>query len=492
MFTPCRPLRRPWPASAEPSRRSPQLLIQIVVEAAILGWIAANSTVLAQGSHEPPADALVNPRLFGLDLPVGTLRTGGGRRVVAPSDPEPVVARVLAEVGDHYAVLLPDGRIVTHPTRDVAVTERPFVPATPEQIGERLAQGPLARFRVRNTRHFVFVSNASDEFTTVTARMLETMVPGLLGFAELMKLPASEPELPMPVIVFRTQDEYRQFGRMPPGVIAYYNVLENYVALCEENSLAGVRPELALQLAFSTIAHEGAHQILGNIGVQQRLSRWPMWLSEGLAEYLAPTAPGKKLRWKGAGQINDSRMFELENYLKSRDGDSADGQMIEHTVLAGRLTSTGYASAWALVHHLAKNHRPEFQRILAETSRLGPLQGETRIEPPGICRANLVAFTKTMGADLGAIEQKLVAHLKRQPYIDPFADLPHFAAIVTSGNANRPRRESNVFHTREQAEKWSADTLNKLPDDVRSAAKALIRPFPNRAAAEAFARQGRL
>ncbi len=127
-----------------------------------------------------------------------------------------------------------------------------------------------------------------------------------------------------------------------------------------------------------------------------------------------------------------------------------------------------------MVHHLAKNHRPEFQRILAETSRLGPLQGETRIEPPGICRATLDAFTKTMGVDLGAIEQKLVAHLKRQPYIDPFADLPHFAAIVTSGNGNRPRRESNVFHTREQAEKWSADTLGKLPDEVRGAGKALI------------------
>jgi hypothetical protein len=487
MLTPCCPTGRSHLCPGPPSTRSSQTLAIKLVAAFLLAWIWAESPAIAQA----PPEVIVNPQQFGLDLPPGPMRAGGGRRVVVASDPEPVVGRILVEVGDYLAVMLPNGRIVTHPTRDVSPTDRPFAPASPDRIGEQLAQGPLARFRVRNSRHFVFVSNASDEFTTVTARMLESMVPGLMGFAELMKLPANEPELPMPVIIFRTQEEYRQFGRMPPGVIAYYNVLENYVALCEENSLVGVRPELALQLAFSTIAHEGAHQILGNIGVQQRLSRWPMWLSEGLAEYLAPTAPGKKLRWKGAGQINDSRMFELENYLKSRDSDPADGQMIEHTVLAGRLTSTGYASAWALVHHLAKNHRPEFQRLLSEASRLGPLQGETRIEVPGICRANLAAFTKTMGNDLGGIEQKLVAHLKRQPYVDPFADLPHFAAIVTSGNGNRPRREANVFHTREQAEKWSADTMGRLPDDMRGSAKALIRAFPNRAAAEAFARQAR-
>ena len=96
-----------------------------------------------------------------------------------------------------------------------------------------------------------------------------------------------------------------------------------------------------------------------------------------------------------------------------------------------------------------------------------------------------------MGNDLGGIEQKLVAHLKRQPYVDPFADLPHFAAIVTSGAGNRPRREANVVHTREQAEKWSADTIGRLSADARGSAKALIRTFPNRAAAEAFARQAR-
>src|SRR5436309_1049105 len=76
------------------------------------------------------------------------------------------------------------------------------------------------------------------------------------------------------------------------------------------------RPDLALGQAISTIAHEGVHQILHNIGVQRRMSVWPMWLSEGLAEFFAPTTVDGKLRWKGPGQVNDLRMFELEEYVR--------------------------------------------------------------------------------------------------------------------------------------------------------------------------------
>src|SRR6188472_4639005 len=160
--------------------------------------------------------------------------------------------------------------------------------------------------------------------------------------------------------MFRTETEFNRHRRMPAGVVAYYDPVTNRVFMYEQSRLAQVRPDLALGQAISTIAHEGVHQILHNIGVQQRLSMWPMWLSEGLAEYFAPTTAGERLKWKGSGQVNDLRMFELEQYIKSRAAEKPDGQMIEHTTQAARLTSTGYASAWALTHYLAKNKRAEF------------------------------------------------------------------------------------------------------------------------------------
>ena len=75
-----------------------------------------------------------------------------------------------------------------------------------------------------------------------------------------------------------------------------------------------------------------------NTGVQQRLSRWPAWISEGLPEFFAPTETGKRLHWKGPGKPNDMRMYELKRFLDAGDG---------HLVVApgDTLTSTAPSAA---------------------------------------------------------------------------------------------------------------------------------------------------
>jgi hypothetical protein len=138
-----------------------------------------------------------------------------------------------------------------------------------------------------------------------------------------------------------------------------------------------------------------------------------MWLSDGLAEYLAPTVPGKQGRWKGAGQPHDLRLSELDQYLKLRDTQTLDGSMIEQTILAARLTSTGYASAWALTHHLAKNQRGEFQRMLAAAAKLGPLEGDLESIPPGVIPGNLDRFRETLPTPSEQLERRLILHLKK-------------------------------------------------------------------------------
>jgi hypothetical protein len=276
---------------------------------------------------------------------------------------------------------------------------------------------------------------------------------------------------------------------MPEGVVAYYHTLSNRVFMYEQSRLQRVRPDLALQQAISTVAHEGAHQILHNIGVQQRLSAWPMWLSEGLAEYFAPTAVTDKLKWKGAGQVNDLRMFELEQYLKSKAAQEPSGEMIDHTVLAGRLSSTGYATAWSLTHYLAKNRRPEFAALLRACSQIGPFEGATDIVPPGVVRANREQFSHRFGDDFKDLETKLVLHLKRQPYNDPFKNSPHFVATLLTGEGKKQQRSALTFHSPQLARNWLTDSLAKVPADQRGAAQTALRPFANRQQAEAYATQ---
>lgn len=443
----------------------------------------------ASGNAQDAQPAAIDPREFGLQIPRGAVTPGKGRRAeTLDATGKAVVAKVHVEVGDQRILMLPDGSLVARKASDAPDTQRPFVPLKADQLAEQLAAGPLSGFQTTKTRRYVYIYNTSENFALVTSRILESMFPGVVNYAKAQKIDAIELDVPLAVIMFRTEDEFQRFRRMPPGAVAYYNVLSNQVVMYEESKLARVKPELAIQQSISTIAHEGAHQILHNIGVQQRLSVWPMWLSEGLAEYFAPTSIGEKLKWKGAGQVNDLRMFELEQYLQGRSGDTAGGEMIEQTVLAARLTSAGYASAWALTHYLAKNQRAEFHKYVLELSKLGPLEGDFNVVGLGIVRENSRLFKKHFGDDLADVEKRLILHLKKQPYADPFGDWPHFAALVSAPSGKRPRRDAQLFHSPVTADRWLKEVVDKLPDEQRGSTQTAIREFPNRAAADLFAR----
>jgi hypothetical protein len=430
----------------------------------------------------------VDPRPFGVDLAPGEVRPGEDRvATTTDSDGKPAVCKLHVRVGEGALVLLPDGHLVPRKAGEFSPTDRPFEPISQDALAKRL-EAEFPSFKIKATNHYLYVYTASEEFQLGTSRILESMFAGLKTFAAAQKLPTHEPATPLVVVMFKTEEEFQKYRRMPEGVVAYYHTLSNRVFLYEQSRLAQVRPDLAIQQSISTIAHEGAHQILHNIGVQQRLSFWPMWLGEGLAEYLAPTSTGARLKWKGPGEVNDLRMFELEQFLKSDAASKPDGELIEHTVLAGRLTSTGYATAWALTHYLAKQRRAEFGELLRECSKLGPLEGAIEVTPPGIVRDNRERFVRIFGDDLTDMESRLVLHLKKQPYTDPFKDLPHFVATLALGAAGR-QRSANTFHSTQLAQKWLTDSLAKIPADQQAAAESAIRAFPNRLQAEAFATQ---
>ena len=116
------------------------------------------------------------------------------------------------------------------------------------------------------------------------------------------------------------------------------------------------------------------------------------------AEFFAPTTMDRQMKWKEVGQVNDLRMFELEQYLKGRTVENADGQLVAQTIGAARLTSTGYAAAWALTHYLAKYQREEFQRFLRDTSRLGPLASTGHVVPPGVIPEKRAVVQRTGSA----------------------------------------------------------------------------------------------
>jgi len=382
------------------------------------------AVALATAVLPPPAQVVaqegrsIDPRVFDLDLAPGPLQPGENRAVTTTDQSgNPVTGRLHMRVGDAAIVLLPDGQLVARRESQFSPTDRKFKPLDKDEMVKQLA-AEFPNFKTNKTNHYIYVYNTSEEFHFGTRSILESMLPGVKNWCEGCKIKVHNPPVPLVVVMFRTEAEFRRYSRLAPGVVAYYDPVSNRVFMYEQSRLQQVRPDLALSQAISTIAHEGVHQILHNIGVQQRLSLWPMWLSEGLPEFFAPTSVTMKLKWKGPGQINDLRMYELEPFLKADLTDSA-GELVEHTVIAGQLTSKGYASAWALVHYLAKEERAGLTELVREASRIQPLCGATDISSLGAVRSNRDAFTKRFGNDFKKLESKLVSYLKAQPYIRP-------------------------------------------------------------------------
>lgn len=257
----------------------------------------------------------------------------------------------------------------------------------------------------------------------------------------------------------------------------------------EQSPMWKVDPELAFKDTIATIAHEGAHQILANIGVQKRLSMWPMWLTEGLAEYLSPTSFGKNLRWKGAGATHDLRMSDLELYFKLRGLEETDAALINYTVSAYRLTSFSYASAWALTHYLAANDKKAFAAHLHEVSQREPLERPGDLLEGKIIPQNLKLFTKHFGDDLPALEKQLIEHLKGLPYDPPYAERPHYVAMLEWQADGKRKREANIFRISVLAQKWLADKRKVLTAEGIPRATVSVRQYANRPLAERDARQ---
>ncbi|MBA2113915.1 DUF1570 domain-containing protein [Bremerella alba] len=462
-----------------PHRRS-----RICLALVIVAWALASSNATAQKRVTVP-----DPRAFGLDIQPGlVLYNVTGNVEFRTEDGEQTVGKIQIAIGSSLVIQQPDGSLVTRPISEVKKTDKPFEGMDRKHLEKRL-QEEHPGFRTLASRHFIFVYNTSNEFAQGTMRIMESMLPGVMAHAKRQKIDVHDPEVPLVVIMFATEREYKEFAQLPDGVVAYYDTLENHVVMYEKPTQTPFKWDLYIRQAISTISHEGAHQILHNIGVQQRLSRWPMWISEGIAEYYAPTDFGKRMRWKGAGDINDMRMFELESYLKARDATQADGTMVDDTVGAGSLTSTGYASAWALTHYLASRKKVEFDKFMKKVSELRPLEGAIDRGDDGKISSNQEVFKEHFGEDFAEIEREVVSHLKSQPYDHPLKEFPHVVASVRLNVNNRTYGRANVFHSQQLAAKWQQEQVRKLDATQQQSAQVGMQIFPNRSAAERFASQ---
>lgn len=428
--------------------------------------------MIGLGSEAWAQFPMANPEDLGLRVPIGPpVQLVEDQRVLVPvegdSNAEPRVCQVYLAVGDRYVVLPPSGILRSVLKRDCTPTDRPFQPDT-DQLAEVL-QSQFPGFKVRSTKRYLCVYNTSDSFRENVMRILETMNPKLEKYFDRQRFDVESPPMPLVVVMFRTKADFLRYRRMPEGILAYYNTVDNRIFLYQHSETNVNAPTIAAKQTISTIAHEGVHQILHNIGVQTRLSRWPMWIGEGLAEYFSPTHTTAQAKWKGVGKPNDLRMRELFAYLSSAR-DVGSGRTVARIVTASEMDSTDYAIAWALTHYLATKRKKDFFAYLHEVSELKPLQNS------GDERAR---FVKHFGKNLSGIEKQMIKHVRSLPYADPMLNQPHYLVAMVAGN----RRSATVTTSRD-FDKTKARLVQRLTGAQRAQARFSIRTFPNRRLAE--------
>ena len=308
----------------------------------VIGVLCLSHLAFGTEASAQTPTPLVEADDLGLWLPSSVKAIPGhGRRVVVPRDDaseadEPPVGKVHLEVGDWLVVNMPNGGLRSVPRSNTTATDRPFVAATKKSMSEALA-AQFVGFKQRATKHYLFIYNTSEPFYEATSRILETMHPKLVAYCRRHKLSTQSIDTPLVVIMFKTEAEFRKYRQMRGSILAYYNSVSNRIILYEQSALAQVAPTIAVKQSISTIAHEGVHQILHNIGVQQRLASWPMWISEGLPEYFAPTSVARRAKWKGVGFPNDLRMRELIRHFEGMKLPTELEQRMETLILTNEI-----------------------------------------------------------------------------------------------------------------------------------------------------------
>lgn len=427
---------------------------------------------------EPATPKLAEP---GTDTLRYKIRDESGRAVVA---------RLHGRHGRECVLMMPDGQLGL-PTMLVP-TDEPFRPLTADELLPSLRNGPLGEFQVLRTGHYLIFYRSTEAFAEASGRLLEDLYAHLLEAFRKNQMPVHEAEFPLVAVIYRTEHDFRRSRQVDPEVQAYYEIFTNRIYFYESSEHDQLAPEVTALRKPQTVAHEGTHQILQNIGVHPRLSAWPIWLIEGLAEYCATPASGRKKSpaWDGLGMINGLHLATIRELDDPRanaiHGKNAQGKnllrqanqpLVESLIRRPRLTPTEYALAWAMTHYLAFKRGDEFISYLKAMSQMSPLEPRTPED-------HLATFKAAFGDDLAKVDKAIAAYLKKLARQKGYDPMPFYA--VTFEQALPPNllhRAAMVSQSPQMIQQWIQEITNPqggqvtwqaLPHGTRSSALAAV------------------
>ncbi|WP_165072449.1 DUF1570 domain-containing protein [Paludisphaera rhizosphaerae] len=447
----------------------------------------------ARGDEVAASPALLTPPDFGapaIDELQAKLAVPEERRfLLRDEDGRQIVARLHGSHNGKTVVMLPDGRLGV-PSMLVP-TDEPFKPLTADEMSDRLLTGPFSGFKLHRTKHYLILYQSDpgqpdgDAFAKSNGVLLEDLYERLSAAFRNHDMSVHEAEFPLVAVIFKKEEDFRAFRPVAPDVQAYYEIYTNRIFLYETPSGRRSGPEVDALLKPQMTAHEGTHQILQNIGVQPRLSDWPLWLVEGLAEYCATPAPPRKgvAAWDGLGQINNLHMATIREIedpvslsMRGQDVQTKSlfrdpGQpLVEAMIRRNELTPTEYALAWAITHYLAMKRVDDFTRFLRIMGAAAPLEPRTADD-------HVKTFREVFGADLGKLDKTINAYLTKLTKQKGYDPMPYYAVLFEQPLPNgRLRRAAMVSQSPQLIKQW----IDEMSNPAAGLPNWQATPFPSR------------
>lgn len=346
-------------------------------------------------------------------------------RIKEPAGQREERGKILAEGRDGSVLLLgQDGTLHAVPPEQILARgsdDSPFTSLTAEEMAtlwlSRLPEG----FEVHRTAHYVILHNASREYVRWCGGLLERLYVSFTNYFTRRGVELSEPQFPLVVIVFASQNQYVEHCREEVGpaitqIKGHFNLQTNVVTTYDLTGSGGTvsASELAKSLArpevqqnIATVVHEAAHQLANNGGLLQRWNDTPQWLNEGLAMFFeTPDLRGSRAV-TSVGLVNTARLSQFRSYLSRRPADSLRTLLQDDRRLQNTDTATdAYAESWALVYFLLLQRPRNFTAYLERLASKPPLvyaDAEERIRD----------FRETVDDDLEKFDASFVRFISR-------------------------------------------------------------------------------
>ncbi|QDT38123.1 DUF1570 domain-containing protein [Stratiformator vulcanicus] len=187
-------------------------------------------------------------------------------------------------------------------------------------------------------------------------------------FADEVDLKLTEPEFPLVMLVFESDDDFEAYATEATGGrgLSASSVLGFY---------SGITNRLALRLTecdtFEVPLHEAIHQFVYNRGLAKRLAPVPSWWNEGIATGFENN--GETI---GVGPGRISADFAE----RAQTANSSDWNGVVSGDTAFRrdsLAGDAYTHAWSLHWYLVTQHRKQYADFVRSLGQLEPLTDQT-------------------------------------------------------------------------------------------------------------------